>query len=300
MPQPELIAELKAVGMNDKQAALYLSALRLGTVPASRIASGAEVNRATAYHLLEEMVQQRFLAASDRFGVRHYTALPPRELIALLEERRVELARLQERLTGTIGQLEELRNTSTVEPVVRVFQGRVGMKDIFRRVLRATGKIQMWDLTRVDVKDEEMGRYLREEFVPERVRRGIASEIIADEAPAASSDPALLKEIRPMQKAAIDAGVDVRIYDDTVAICSYAPEDQFGVEIESPYVAKAMKEIFNSVWTMLPAPEKPAASAPSPKQARRARAPRVTTQVEPLAPQQQQQQQQTVRVEAQR
>ena len=250
MTPSELSTELTAIGMNAKQSALYLAALQLGTAPASRIASSAELNRATAYHLLEEMVQAKYVTASDRFGIRHYTAAAPQQLLALLEERRMELARMQERLTGVVGDLESLRKNATVQPTVRLYDGRVGLKDVLRRTLRAIGPIRMYDMT--GKHDEAVQKFLYEELVPERIARGIPSKILVTELNTNLDHAGALREVRLLPNKALD--VDIRVYNDTTTIVSYAPEELFGVEIESPYVAKAMKGMFDAIWGMLPDP----------------------------------------------
>lgn len=254
MTPSELNTELTAIGMNAKQSALYLAALQLGTAPASRIAASAELNRATAYHLLEEMVQAKYVTASDRFGIRHYTAVAPQQLLALLEERRMELARMQERLTGVVGDLESLRKNATVQPTVRLYDGRVGLKDVLRRTLRAVGPIRMWDMT--GTHDESIRKFLYEELVPERIARGISSKILVTELNPSLDHVSALREVRLLPNMALD--VDIRVYNDTTTIVSYAPEELFGVEIESPYVAKAMKGMFDAIWSMLPDPTKKA------------------------------------------
>ena len=248
MSSQELLTVLTSVGMNEKQARLYLAALRLGTAPASRIATGAELNRATAYHLLEDMVREGYVAASDRFGTRHYTAIPPQQLLALLEERRTEIARVQERLQGMVGDLESLRMASTVEPTIRVFEGKTGLKDLHRRSLRSKTPIRVWDMT--TTTDPDIYHFFREEFVPERVQRGIESRVIATEEGGASN-PIYLREVRvcPMEP----RNVDIRTFDAHTVITSYSPEEQFGIDIESPYITDALNAIFETLWVKLPA-----------------------------------------------
>ena len=250
MSQHELFLELTAIGMNLKQAKLYLAALQLGTVPASRIAARAEINRATAYHLLDEMAQSRYVIVSDRVGVKHYTATEPNKLLGILEERRMELARQQERLSGIVGLLTNLRQNNTVEPTVKLYQGRTGLKELLKRSLSADKVIDIWDLSKSD--DRELIDSIFSHYVADRIKKGISSRVIANEYPLQNIDhQSFLREVRVMPSESL--GVDIRIYNDVTVIASYSPEELFGVEIESPYIAKALKGIFNIIWHMLPA-----------------------------------------------
>lgn len=247
MNHQELFTELTAIGMNLKQAKLYVAALQLGTVPASRIANKAEINRATAYHSLDEMAKDGYVVISDRVGTRHYTAIEPDKLLSILEEKKMEIARKQERLSGVISMLADIRQNKTVEPTVKFYEGRMGLKDLMRRSLRANDVIRGWDLTK-DF-DKDFLKFLREEFVPERIRKGIKTNVIANEgAPQVNSE--YLREIRVLPDKSLD--VDMRVYNNTVMIISYAPEEYFGVEIESPYIAQSLKGIFDTIWNMLP------------------------------------------------
>lgn len=243
------IPALTAIGLTEKQAKLYLAGLQLGTSPASRIAALAGVNRATAYQQLEEMVPLGFIIASDRSGTRHYTVLPPRKLPEILEQRRIVLAQTHERLLNAVVEMEQCVRYAFAEPMVRCYEGRVGLVDLHRKALRSKGLIRSWDLS--SELDEGLERFLREEFVPGRMKRGIFARVIANEGtgPTASD----LREVRVLPNATMN--VLIKVFDDTTIISSHAPAELFGVEIESPYVAQAIGGIFDTLWAMLPAAE---------------------------------------------
>ena len=54
----DLLHILESIGLDTKEAQLYLTGLQLGTAPASDYAKAAGINRVTAYNTLEELVQK--------------------------------------------------------------------------------------------------------------------------------------------------------------------------------------------------------------------------------------------------
>ncbi|HUC87270.1 MAG TPA: helix-turn-helix domain-containing protein, partial [Candidatus Saccharimonadales bacterium] len=97
----DLAARLEPLGLTDKEARVYVAALFLGPSSVQRIATQAEVNRATAYVILDQLAEYGLVSQSQEKSKTVYVAEPPEALGTLftrqqheIELRKQELKRL--------------------------------------------------------------------------------------------------------------------------------------------------------------------------------------------------------------
>lgn len=85
----ELITSLQTYGFSDKEARIYLTCLELGSSLASTIARRAEINRGTAYSILEDFKRKGIANESIKDELKYFSVLSP-ELLFKREEERYE------------------------------------------------------------------------------------------------------------------------------------------------------------------------------------------------------------------
>jgi len=78
---------LKQLGIDEKQAKVYLAALILGSAPAGLIAEKSEIPRTTCYRLLEKLRSKGLISRFTKKSTRCYTVEDPRKVIKLAEEK---------------------------------------------------------------------------------------------------------------------------------------------------------------------------------------------------------------------
>lgn len=83
----DLCRILENIGLNAKEAALYIAALNLGTAPMSRIAKQAKLNRTTAYQIFRELEKQGIMGSFRMRGGLRFAATSPVVLYALRKKR---------------------------------------------------------------------------------------------------------------------------------------------------------------------------------------------------------------------
>ena len=80
--QTTIIREkLEKLGFSRKEADVYLALLELGTAIVSDVAKKSQVNRSTAYILLDLLVQRGFVSISEKNKVKLFSITPPENLI---------------------------------------------------------------------------------------------------------------------------------------------------------------------------------------------------------------------------
>ncbi len=255
----DIIHVLQAVGLDAKQSQLYVAGLQLGTAPASEYAKATGVNRITSYNALEEMVHKGYFTVIRKVRAKWYAPVAP-EYLAL------EARKNAESLERMLPELRSLQGAKYRKPRVRFFEGWEGVRHVYEDTLTAESELLNFANSAVV---RTFWPLYDTEYVDERVRRGIVLRGIApDDAIGRrvhGEDTNKLREIRLVPAADFDFKNEIKIYDNKVAIISFAKEPQrmFGVIIESKEVAETQRQIFEMAWRY--------AATSNPKRARRKR-----------------------------
>ncbi len=238
---------LENIGLTEKEAQLYLAGLQLGSAPASDYAKATDLNRITAYALLEEMVAAGVFTVTKKVRGKAYAPVAPEYLS-------VEARKNADALDRALPELRSLRGSKYRKPHVRFFEGWEGMRRVYEDTL--TAKSEVLNFANSAVVRRFWPAY-DEEYVSERVKRGIRLRGIApDDATGRrvhGEDKQKLREIRLVPAKEFDFTNEINVYDSKVAICSFdsglkGDTDMFGVIIESKEVAETQKQIFEMAW----------------------------------------------------
>ena len=239
----DLIHILESVGLDDKQAALYLSGLQLGTAPASDYAKKTGLNRITTYNALEEMVQKGIFTKVKKVRAKWYAPVAP-EYLSL------EARKSAEALDRALPELRSLQGAKYRKPRVRFFEGWEGVRHVYEDTL--TAKSEILNFANSAVVRKYWPNY-DEEYVAERVKRGISLRGIAPDDEVGQyvhgEDKERLREIRLVPAKEFDFRNEINVYDHKVAIVSFGDErEMFGVIMESKEVADTQRQVFEMAW----------------------------------------------------
>ncbi len=235
---------IQSVGLDEKESQLYLVGLGMGSAPASEYARKANLNRVTAYTVLEQLVRKGIFTVVKRQRAKWYAPVAP-EYLALEARKNVDS------LDRVLPELRSLQGAKNRKPTVRFFEGWDGVKHIYEHTLTAHSEIL--NFANSAILRSHWKNY-DEEYVAERVKRGIELRGIApDDAEGKrvqGRDKNSLREIRLVPKKDFTFDNEINIYDNTVAIISFGSESHeiFGVLIESKEVAETQRQIFEMAW----------------------------------------------------
>jgi len=251
----DLLAIVRSVGLDEKEAQLYLAGLQLGTAPASEYAKATGLNRITSYNALEDMVHRGHFTMVKKVRGKWYAPVAP-EYLALEARKNVDV------LEKTIPELKSLQGAKYRKPHVRFFEGWEGVRHVYDDTL--TAKSELLNFANSAAVREFWPNY-DEEYVAERVKRGIHLRGIAPDDETGrevhGDDRARLREIRLVAATEFDFTNEINIYDQKVAICSFGSrkdKEVFAVIIESREVAETQRQIFEMAWRYAGAATKPA------------------------------------------
>jgi len=238
---------LASVGMDDREAALFLIGLELGSAPASDYAKKTKLNRITAYNSLEALVERGLFTIVRSARAKRYAPVSP-EFVALEARKNVQA------LERALPELRSLQGAQYRTPKVRYFEGWEGIRHVYEDTL--TAESELLNFANSAAVREFWPEY-DTEYVGVRVERGIRLRGIAPDDEAGQQvhgeDRKRLREIRLVPAKDFDFTNEINIYDHKVAICSFGgvskgQRDVFGIIIESKEVAKTQQQIFEMAW----------------------------------------------------
>lgn len=238
---------LLELGLSDKEAAVLLALLELGSSTVSKIAARAKLNRTTAYDVLESLRTMGLVGYVGDKTKKTYVAEPPETLVAFLEKKSQEYQIKAKEVKKALPELKAIYSEKGTRPRIRFYEGKEGLETVYEDTLTSTEPIRAY----ASVRDMHTALpHYFPKYYQRRSGRGIHIRAILPATPEgierAKHDYAEDRESRLVDPEQFNFSPEINIYDDKVAIMSLAEE--FGVIIESKEIAEAQKKIFELAW----------------------------------------------------
>jgi sugar-specific transcriptional regulator TrmB len=257
MQIPELAAKLEPLGLSDKEARVYVAALFLGPSAVQKIASQAEINRATTYVILDQLAELGLVSQSQEGKKTVFIAEPPEALERLFDQQQAVIAERKRHLEQLLPELERSqRGQVPSAPTVRFYRGMEGIgassQDLRRK---AEPGSTIYAMTNYDEALKMVPDILQVNPVA-RLRKRLSSKLIYSlSSGEVASDPKLLRSTRKVE-APIKA--DVALYESQGALWTYTddPKQATGVIIENPEIVAVLRQLFDLAWDGLARPKK--------------------------------------------
>lgn len=236
----ELLQILTNLGLNKKEATVYLACIETGTAPVSQIAQAGKINRVTAYDILEKLKQKGLVSYFTKKKIRYFTGVSPEIMLTEYEKRTADLKSILPKLKSLTGE--------TSHPRVKYFEGLEGIKTIYSDTL--TSKTEILNYSN-SAEIRKVWPDYDKDYVEKRSEKGIflrgicpkdrAGEIVQ------SQDKKYFRELRLLPANQFNFTNEINIYDNKVSIISFKNE-LIGMIIESNEIANSQRAIFNMCW----------------------------------------------------
>lgn len=235
-----LIDILTGIGLNDKEAKVYLAMTQLGTEVVSKIASAAKINRVTTYDILDKLKQKGLVSHFTKKKIKYFSALEPESVLEDFERKTSDLRSALPKFKRLSGQ--------TSHPRVRYFEGLEGIKAIYADTLGS--QTEILNFSNSDEIRQNWPKY-DQEYVAKRAKKNIYLRGICPNdnwgIQVQKEDQKYCREIRLLSVEDFNFTNEINIYDDKVSIISFKDE-LIGMIIESAEIAKSQRAIFNICW----------------------------------------------------
>lgn len=232
--------ELISIGLNEKEAKVYLASLELGQSTVQNISVKAGINRATTYFIIDGLMQRGLVTSFNKGKKQYFFAADPERLLEILEKEKENIERKKDDLQKLLPQLRSLNNKQGGRPLVRYYEGKEGVTSMVDEVLKAaSGTVYM--AYSVDAINDVFDRKDVERWRDIRVERGVQMKVMY------TYKDGELKNIPnsentkiPFDKFPITC--DIAVYGNKVRIASL-DKRLVGVIIEDEEIAKSMEAI---------------------------------------------------------
>ncbi|MBD3330188.1 hypothetical protein GF354_01500 [Candidatus Peregrinibacteria bacterium] len=235
-----LIEILKNLGLNLKEAKVYLACIENGTAPVSTIASTAKINRVTTYDILDKLKKKGLVSHFTKNKVKYFNGTDPDILLEEFEKRTNDLRTAIPKFKQLTGE--------TAHPRVRYFEGLEGIKSIYTDTLTAKTEILNYSNSK---EIREIWPNYDKEYVAKRAEKRIFLKgICPDDAIGQKvhrEDEKYFRRMQLIPESQLNITNEINIYDDKVAIISFKDE-LIGMIIESTEIANSQRAIFNMCW----------------------------------------------------
>lgn len=127
----ELINDLKRLGLNQSECAVYLFLLQNGESSPPTVSRETKIARTNCYHLLNGLEQKGLIEIKEHEGRKAYRARNPESLLGMLDvQRRAAMAILPD--------LESLFRSHKKKPVVSFYNGPDEIRELLKLTMQST------------------------------------------------------------------------------------------------------------------------------------------------------------------
>ena len=240
-----LLKTLETLGLSEKEAKIYFVLLQLGPSTPYKMAKRSGLKRPTAYVIADELVEKGYAVKAP--GDKHtYIARPPE---VIYEEREQKMLDAKKNLP----ELQALKGGVADKPTVLYFEGKEGMKQALMhraRELHDTEIVVFFanpDYTTQETYEQSF------EFNDYRIAHNIKLRGLVTETESLKGFEKYLQDKTFMPKFIpkdmYSSNASFEFYPNFIKILFW--DSSIGVIIESPTVAKAMRQIFEMLWSRL-------------------------------------------------
>lgn len=237
--------ELIEIGLNEKEAKVYLASLELGQSTVQDIAKKAGVNRATTYFVVEGLMKTGLMSSFHKGKKQYFVSADPDRLIEILEQEKNTIEKREQNLKKLLPQLQSINNKRKDRPVVKYYEGKEGILTMIEEFTRlAKGTVNM--AYSVDALDKVFSIEEREKARNKRIKKNVKTKVIYTYKNGILENTADGKRRKvPLEKFPIIC--DIAVYDNKIRIASLG-ERLVGIVIEDKEIADSFRAILDLAW----------------------------------------------------
>ncbi|PIT97922.1 MAG: hypothetical protein COT71_03190 [Candidatus Andersenbacteria bacterium CG10_big_fil_rev_8_21_14_0_10_54_11] len=249
----KLEIELQQIGLDRREAKVYLSALELGPSPVQKIAQRSGVPRATTYLVLDDLRDKGFVTTYEEGKKTFFVAESPERLLILLDERETEFNRQRETIKKLIpelisrGQFEKGKR-----PVVRYYEGAPAIAAYFRDTLKGRGG-EILGILHLDKAEKILQQvdFPIEQVRAMRSKKRISSRVIyTTERGPLSGYSTKDRQAKYVSFDQYPFEADIALRDNTAYFVPYGLPLR-GVAIEDKAIVQSLRQVFELLWSQL-------------------------------------------------
>ncbi len=237
----EIAEVLNQIGLDNKQAAVYLALLELGTAAVQSIAQKAQLKRPTTYLILDELKAKGLVSMVPRVNKILYTAESPEKLSS-------ELYKKQELMKRYLPNLLALHNAKVNKPQVLLFEGKEGIEKVYDKIFSSPEVLFFSTIRDVFKLFPDMPKVLMKRVETRQTKfRELLTQTPADLEYVTWVTQSEYYQSRFAPKGFPEFLTDSAIFGNSVAFFSFKPTI-FAVQIDSKEISQSLKVLYDMAW----------------------------------------------------
>lgn len=228
-------ALLRKIGFEEKEAKVYLTLLRIGQAPASRVAKETGYERTSTYYLLLRMLEKGYVGEYIKGDVKTFKATTPKTLKENIREQQMLLEEI-------MPQLEKLSEHVQEETIVEVRIGKEGFKHLYRDAIANSKEVLGLGID--DSQYMDFDKWSLQQYYRDAEKTGLKERFITY--PDAFIYGSKISTYKTIPKTYFQP-TPTFIYGDRVVIITWHPTPTL-IFIQSKELANAYKKHFELLW----------------------------------------------------
>lgn len=237
---------LESIGLTPEQSDIYLSLLTHGTQSASHLAKTTKVQRTYIYKVCQELISRGLISQMKKDRGTTFSPLSPDHLLTYSEEQKTRSIQAQSALEGVLPTLKDKYGTVEEKPVITYYEGVEGIKKVFKDIYSAKQE-PVLGCVDLEKADAAIPGLVSEELIPLRIKNKVFAKTFlsaSDEAKRIQAkDKESLRESILIDKKEYPFPAEIDIYEDKVAMLSFAKGKFVGILIQNQDIATSLKSI---------------------------------------------------------
>ncbi len=243
---------LERFDLSEIEIELYLGLLEMGPTTVLELARHTGNKRTTVHVNVESLIQKGLIAQTKKGVRRRIFAEGPEKLAYLLEERKLRLERLEDKLPTIMTEISKLsESTDSSDKVdVRYYEGKKRLSMLYDDVVKAK---KVWSIVNIS-KILEVFPENERKFV-DAMENGLLEMWEITEPISDTSGEGYVNEsqyhTKTLPKDRDPFGIDIMLYDDKTVLIDYNDPIPTAVVIENRAIFKGMLTMFEFMWETL-------------------------------------------------
>lgn len=242
---------LQNIGLSENEAKIYEVLVKNGEIPVGTLIQKCGFKRPTVYKALGVLEKKGFILKRDYKKIIHVRPESPTKLALHAQEELEKVQQAKKDIDALLPALALSYTLSTERPIVRIYEGVEGLKDIYEDMLAE--KKTIYALLQAADVEPELYAWLTTKFVRKRVREKIhVKAVVASSRESreyTSKNTEEFRTARIVNSKLFPFQHEIDIYGDKVAIIHYKKDEGLiGIVIHHPSIAISMKAWFDLAW----------------------------------------------------
>lgn len=242
----EFVESLRNLGLNEKEAKVYLALLSMNKATAYSVALKSGLKKPTTYVILEDLIRKGFTLKIPQEKKSLYLAKSPQECVSLVQQKVNDTKEI-------LPELMAIQKKDEEKTRVSYYEGIEGIKEVYNDTLNYQGEFLAFgseDILKA-VGDEWMNQ-----FIKNRVQKNVSVRAVV---PATryfkeelfEKDHKQLRMMKFIDPKEFPFSIEIDVYGGS-KVSLISGKEAMGAIIESSEVHNTMKLIFELLWKRLP------------------------------------------------